>query len=247
MKKLTTIKFIEKANYVHNGKYNYSKTYYVNNRTVVDIICKEHGLFQQNASNHLAGQNCPICVGRGKGNTKRFVTSAKKTHDNRYDYSLVEYINNKSKIKIICKEHGVFEQSPTRHLTGDGCPKCNGGVKSNRDEFINKVIIIHDNKYDYSLIKYINSQTKVKIICKKHGVFEMKPNHHLSGQGCGKCSVENSVLTTTEFIERAQKVHGSIYDYNLADYKRNNIKVKIICHEHGVFEQTPTCHLSGRG
>jgi len=187
MKKLTTIGYIEKANHVHGDRYDYSMTNYINNRTIVDIICKVHGLFQQNASNHLAGQNCPICMGKGRGNTERFIDAAKEIHDDSYDYSLVKYVDNKSKIKIRCKEHGVFEQRPTRHLSGDGCPMCNGGVKLNRDEFIENAREKHENKYDYSLVEYVNSQTKVNIICQKHGVFEMKPNSHISGQECPHC------------------------------------------------------------
>jgi hypothetical protein len=247
MRKLTTEEFINRARLVHGDRYNYSKTCYVNNRIVVDIICKEHGLFQQKADNHLAGQNCPICMGRGKSNNERFINVARQKHDDKYNYSLVNYVNNNIKVKIVCKEHGVFEQRPTRHLCGDGCPKCNGGVISNREEFINKANIVHNNRYDYSLINYINSQTKIKIICKKHGVFEMKPNSHLLGQGCNTCAIENKILTTAQFIEKAQIVHGNIYDYSLVDYKHNKIKIKIICREHGIFEQTPHCHLIGRG
>ena len=247
MKGLTTYEFIMKAGFVHGDRYDYSKVDYINNRTMVDIICKEHGLFQQNASNHLAGQNCPICMGRGKGNSERFINAAKQKHEDKYDYSLVKYKGSKSKINIICKEHGVFEQRPTRHLCGDGCPKCNGGVKSNHNEFIQKANVIHDNKYDYSLVDYINSITKVKIICKKHGIFEMKPNSHLCGQGCYMCGIEKNTHTTAQFIEKAQKIHGNIYDYNLVDYIHNNIKIKIICREHGIFEQKPYSHLNGRG
>jgi hypothetical protein len=179
--------------------------------------------------------------------TYEFIIKAGFVHGDKYDYSKVNYINNRTKINIICKKHGIFEQRPTRHLCGDGCPKCNGGIKSNYNEFINKANIVHNNRYDYSLVNYINSITKVKIICKKHGIFEMKPNHHLLGQNCNKCSIENSLLTTAQFIEKAQKLHGNIYDYSLVDYKHNNKKIKIICREHGIFEQKPYSHLNGRG
>lgn len=247
MKKLTTIQFIEKAKHMHGDKYDYSMVNYINNRTVVDIICNEHGLFQQKADNHLAGQNCPICMGKGKSDNERFINAARQKHGDRYDYSLVKYVDNKSKINIFCKEHGIFEQRPKRHLCGDGCPKCNGGVISNHNEFINKANIAHGNKYDYSLINYVNSIIKVKIVCKKHGIFEMKPNNHLLGQGCNKCATENKTLTTSQFIEKAQRIHGNIYDYSLVNYRHNAIKIKIVCREHGIFEQAPSCHLNGRG
>ncbi len=187
MKKLTIIEFIEKARKIHDNKYDYSKVNYINGRNVVKILCKRHGLFQQTPSNHLAGQNCPVCMNKGKSNVDRFINSAKQVHGERYDYSIIKYLNNKTKINIICKEHGIFEQIPTRHLCGDGCSKCNGGVISNYIEFINKANNIHNNIYDYSKVNYINSQTKVKIICSEHGVFEMKPNNHLLGQCCPQC------------------------------------------------------------
>jgi len=168
--------------------------------------------------------------------TYEFILNATNVHGDRYDYSNVNYIDNKSQINIICDKHGLFRQRLTRHLSGDGCPKCNGGIKLNQTEFINKVNSIHNNIYDYSLTEYVNSQTKIEIICSKHGVFEMKPNNHMSGQGCPLCAKENSFLTTSQFIEKARKIHGNIYDYSLVDYERNDIKIKIICSEHGVFE-----------
>lgn len=247
MRRLTTDEFIFKAKNIHGEKYDYSKTYYIDRRSVVDIICYKHGLFQQNAGNHLAGQNCPICEGRGKGNNKRFVDNAVLVHGNKYDYSNVNYINSHSKITISCPIHGEFEQSPTRHLYGDGCPKCNGGVSITQEEFIIKAKNVHGDKYDYSLVNYINSIKKIKIICNKHGVFEQKPNGHLNGQGCGKCAIENKCLTTEDFINKANNVHSNLYDYSLVNYEHNNIKIKIICPIHGVFEQKPNSHLNGRG
>lgn len=187
MKKLTTIEFIEKAKKIHGDRYDYSLVIYVNGRTIVDIICKEHGIFQQTPSNHLGGQNCPVCMNKGKSNNERFIIAAKNIHGDIYDYSLVEYTNSKKNIGIKCKIHGIFEQRPTRHLSGDGCPKCNGGVKISQDEFINRAINLHGNRYDYSHVKYVNSSTKVDIVCNVHGIFSMRPNNHLNGQGCPMC------------------------------------------------------------
>jgi hypothetical protein len=187
MKKMATIEFIQKAKNVHGDRYDYSKSNYVNTRIAVDICCHEHGVFQQTPSNHLLGQNCPICMKRGKSNNERFIVSAKEVHGNKYDYSKVIYVGNKTKVEIICKEHGIFEQTPTSHLFGNGCPKCNGGIISDCCEFIDKAKEIHGDKYDYSLVEYVNSQTKIKIICYEHGIFKMKPNNHLSGQCCPQC------------------------------------------------------------
>ena len=187
MKKLTTIEFIENAKNVHGDRYDYSLVNYVNSRTVVDVICKEHGIFQQTPSNHIGGQNCPVCMNKGKSNNERFIIAAKNIHGDRYDYTLVNYINNSIKIKIICNVHGGFKQRPQRHLQGDGCPKCNGGIKISQDEFIGRAINLHGDRYNYSRVKYVNSSTKVDIVCNIHGIFLMRPNNHLNGQGCPMC------------------------------------------------------------
>ena len=107
--------------------------------------------------------------------------------DMQEDYDeLVEYVNNRTKVKIICPEHGVFEQTPQSHLLGNGCHRCSG--VRNTEEFIEASIKIHGNKYDYSLVEYVNTRTPVKIICPDHGVFEQTPTKQLCGHGCWSCT-----------------------------------------------------------
>jgi hypothetical protein len=103
-----------------------------------------------------------------------FIKKANLKHNNKYNYSLVDYINNKNKVKIICPIHDVFEQSPNDHLTGNGCSLC-GNKNLNKEFFIKKAKLKHGDRYDYSLVEYINNKTKVKIICPLHGVFEQAP------------------------------------------------------------------------
>jgi hypothetical protein len=117
-----------------------------------------------------------------------FINKAKKIHGDKYDYSKVEYKNVQTKIKIICYNHGEFEQLPSKHLSNHGCVKCSGHYKKTSTDFINDAIQIHGDKYDYSKINYNNSQEKIIIICKVHGEFEQRPNNHLNGQGCAKCA-----------------------------------------------------------
>ena len=128
-------------------------------------------------------------------NTNEFILKAKSVHSDKYVYDLVMYINAKTKIKIVCSEHGEFEQTPNKHLSGQGCGKCVGKNKTTQD-FINGAIKIHGNKYDYSLVDYKNNYTKVSIICEEHGLFEQEPTNHLFGQGCGKCFGKNK---TTDY------------------------------------------------
>src|ERR1017187_4767031 len=179
---------------------------------------------------------------------EEFVSRAKKKHCDNYDYSLVEYKHSQTKVKIICKTHGVFEQIPDTHLQGNGCYKCgliqNSNLrKSNKEEFISKSIAIHKEKYEYFLFEYINSKTKGKIICKDHGVFEQSPNSHLQGIGCYKCGlikISNFRKSNKEeFISKAKLVHGNTYDYSLFEYIGVHTKGEIVCKKHGVFEQQP--------
>jgi hypothetical protein len=178
----------------------------------------------------------------------KFITKAKKIHGDKYDYSLCEYINSNVKVKIVCNKHGVFEQLMVKHINRkQGCSLCNGGVKLTTNEFITRAKKIHGDKYDYSLCEYINSKIKVKIICDKHGVFEQIASSHTDQKtGCPICSKKHN-YNNSEFIEKAIIIHNNIYDYSDIEYKNNYTKIKIKCNKHGVFEQTPTNHLNGKG
>ena len=196
--KLTNEIFIQRAKEVHNDKYDYSNIKYVDYHTPVLINCFKHGLFLQSPAEHLNGRGCKKCgyetVSKSlKSNAENFIEKAKNIHGDKYDYSLVNYKNSKTKVKIICKKcRNVFEQTPNEHIQGRGCPNCSKYKKTNTAFFIEKAKNIHENKYDYSLVDYKNSQTKVKIICKKCGnIFEQKPNDHIQGHGCPNCRFMN--------------------------------------------------------
>ena len=115
--------------------------------------------------------------------------------------------------------------------------------KLSTKEFIEKARKVHGDKYDYSKVEYVNSQTKVCIICPEHGEFWQTPNVHLGQKGCPKCA-NNIKLSTKEFIEKARKVHGDKYDYSKVVYKGMHTKVCIICPEHGEFWQKPMLHIN---
>jgi Zn finger protein HypA/HybF involved in hydrogenase expression len=182
-----------------------------------------------------------------------FVEKAIIKHGDNYNYSKVEYITTKQKVEIVCPNHGSFLQTPANHLKGQGCPDCGRIARATSQrysskEFINSVRKIHGNTYDYSEVDYVNSQTKVKIICHVHGHFYMKPNSHFNGQGCPKCgrisANENIALDYSVFLERAEKVHGNRYEYVEETYNTYTSRMRIFCSEHGFFEQTPHSHIS---
>lgn len=181
----------------------------------------------------------------------KFIKKSNNIHGNKYDYSNVEYINAKTKVRIICPEHGGFMQTPDSHSRGVGCPKCKGGTQYTKDDFIKLSISKHGYNYDYSKIKYVNSQTKVTIICKTHGEFLQRPSEHIKGYGCRECGIlrfsKTKTLTTQNFIDKCRMVHNNKYDYSDTIYINTRSKVKIICPVHGVFEQLANTHIMGGG
>jgi len=239
--------FILKSTKIHNGFYDYSLVEYINNNIKVKIICPIHGVFEQVPMNHIKGIGCSKCTNNNKMTNIYFIEKSNIKHNNFYDYSLVEYVNAKTKVKIICPTHGVFDQTPNSHLNGQGCSKCKGGVHKDINHFITKSNKIHDHFYDYSLVEYINAKTKVKIICPIHGVFEQNPHHHLNGHGCVLCSnkksQESQSYSVIDFLNLSNKKYNSKYDYSLIEYINMFTKIKIICPIHGIFEQSPRSHL----
>jgi hypothetical protein len=241
-----TLTFIKNAKNVHGDKYDYSKVEYKNCESKVCIICPEHGEFWQTPYKHInKHQGCPECNPKKKKTYADFIELAKKKHGDKYDYSKVKntYKNITTKVCIICPEHGEFWQTPNVHIKCN-CPKCVGKNVTNFD-FITKSNSIHNGKYDYSKVEYINSQTKVCIICPEHGEFWQTPNEHLHGCGCPKCVGKNK--STEDWINEANKIHNNRYDYSKVEYITAREKVCIICPEHGEFWQTSNLHLNGCG
>lgn len=117
---------------------------------------------------------------------------AVQRHGYFFDYRKVNYINDSTKVEIICQLHGSFYQRPNDHLHGQSCPICAKERKQKKlskttEQFIEEAQQVHGDKYDYSKVNYINSHSKVEIICPIHGSFEQKPYKHLNEQGCPKC------------------------------------------------------------
>ena len=124
--KLTTEQFITKAKTIHGDRYDYSLVEYQNNAPKIKIICNKHGSFEQEPRSHLSAQGCKVCANEALSTIAKseFTTKASHIHNNKYDYSLVEYQNNATKVTITCKSHGSFEQTPGNHLKGKGCAVC---------------------------------------------------------------------------------------------------------------------------
>lgn len=245
---------------VHGDKFDYSKTEYHGALNDITIICKTcRTEFQQKAFSHLQGYGCKKCATNKLEITKEeFLKRAKEKHGDGFDYSETEYINYITPTRIRCLTHGYITISPDNHLNSCGCKECGKEMKTNKlrgtiVDFVEKAKKIHGNKYDYSLVDYKNGKTGVSIICPKHGIFIQTPHDHLGGHGCRKCGRDEASkshlktisLRKEHFIKKAIQKHGNKYDYSLVEYKNTNTEVIIICPVHGLFKQTPYCHLRG--
>ena len=242
---------------VHGNIYNYSKVNYVNSHTPICVICPIHGEFWVLPYGHLDGRGCPTC-GRQRSSSSRrmkkdeFIRRAKEVHADKYDYSKVEYVNNTTKVRIICPIHGEFIQTPKNHLRGCGCHKCGKCEKDTLETFVEKARKVHGNKYDYTDVLYRNSQKKVSIRCRKCGrTFLQVPASHIGGHGCPHCAAGKINIkrrsTRESFIRNSILVHGGKYNYSKVLYVNRRTSVCIICPTHGIFYQTPASHLSGHG
>jgi hypothetical protein len=177
------VEFIGQALKVHGDKWDYGQVIYQSSKKKVAIRCGEHGVFQQTPHNHLLGHGCPKCSRSIKVTTEYIVGKFQEKHGDLYDYSLFTYSGYKKKSIFLCPRHGVFATTPAVHLNGKGCVQCRAKPPG---DFIKKAIEVHGDTYDYHLVLDAPHRT-VKISCRKHGIFEQRKDHHLSGRGCPKC------------------------------------------------------------
>lgn len=164
-----------------------------------------------------------------KGKAK-FILKAKKKFGDLYSYDDIDYVSMKTPIKLFCKIHGEFEKTPTVLLQSKGCQRCakigasKGFIVKDTEGFKIRAGEIHKDLYDYSKVDYINSQTKVTVICKVHSKeFQVTPNSHIKGTGCPECGEvkrrKSKSYTQQEFIDELKLIHNNKYDYTETVYK----------------------------
>lgn len=181
-----------------------------------------------------------------KVTTEDFIERAKAVHGDIYDYSKLDYVKAREKATIICKTHGEFLQTPNAHLCGRGCSICGHFNKDkwNKDKFIEELRSRCGDNLPYSIIGEYKGTEKNILIENEYGVCSVRANHLLKGV---IPSIETAINPTEYWINRAIKVHQDTYDYSKVLYLNSGLKVKIGCGKHGIFEQTPNSHLSGKG
>jgi hypothetical protein len=246
VKRHTAATFVAAARTVHGDKFGYDLVVYKSNKDRVKIICPQHGVFEPTPNNHLRGQGCRACAGHMPLTTAVFAERATAVHGGAYTYEAVEYTNIDEKVVISCPVHGQFSQIAYDHLAGHGCQACAGNLRLTTAEFITRARSRHGGKYDYDLVEYINSTTKVTIVCRDHGSFSQTPETHMNGGGCIDCAGTRQHTAET-FAAKSRHIHGEKYSYELVEYTSNKDKVTITCPEHGGFEQKANNHLNGAG
>ena len=183
-------KLIERLKIKHNNQFEYElvNDYIDSQHSKIRCTCKKCGkTFEQTLIDHLKLKECKCDKDNKRINN--FLEKAKKVHGNKYDYSETDYINSKIKIKIFCKKcKQFFWQSPFLHLGGCGCTHCNKNILLTQEEYIKRANLLHNYKFDYSKVNYINMRTPIEIICKdcKRSFFQM-PGHHLKIKHCPHC------------------------------------------------------------
>lgn len=187
-----------------------------------------------------------MCAMSRRLTTEEFIEKARIVHGTRYEYDRTNYVSTQEKVTITCLDHGDFAQTPNNHLGGKGCRKCGGSNPLTTEGFIRKALVVHGDKYDYSLTEYSSGNSKVDIVCPTHGPYAVKASHHLRGVGCSSCSKKKR-RTTVEYISEAKKIHGGTYSYNSTEYTNNKTDITITCPIHGDFMQNPRVHLRGAG
>ena len=207
--------FLSKANDKFGNRFSYDLVEYKGFHKKVKILCNKHNfIFEQTPSLHIMSDHCcPVCVKEYKSknsplrkNKENFIKRSIEIHGDKYDYSKVNYINNKTPVIIIYNEV-EYMQRPDSHISGR-CPEIDKKIRLKNNEFIERAISVHGNRYDYSKVDYETTKKEVNIICPKHGVFKQIPMLHLGGNGCKFCKESRG-----EYLIRFQlELNGVIYE-----------------------------------
>lgn len=180
--------------------------------------------------------------------TVDFIRSAKRVHQDKYDYTDVVYVNSTKKVCIRCPQHGIFSVAPRHHIHSKvGCKKCSGCHQYTTEEWIQEAERIHGKALDYSLVKYTTSHAMVKLRCLVHGIFEIAAYQHLQrSHPCAQCFYESSgqIRDLESFMVASKAKFGNKFDYSEAIYQGTNSDIVLKCPDHGTFTTKPSNHLN---
>lgn len=193
------------------------------------IECKIHGEQKLLAQNFLRSDyGCPEC-GHDKcrthlrGDANKFIGLAKQVHGETYNYSKVVYVNNRTKVEIICNKHGSFFKAPYKHIEDQGCPKCQRAKPSPRllskDEFLQRSVLVHGDKYTYPDLTNLEATKSIAVLCPEHGSFYQNAYSHYNGCGCPKCAEYgfNSAKPASLYFVKGTNRFGEFYKVGITN------------------------------
>lgn len=206
-KKHNNESFINQARGTHGEKYCYDMVNYINNSTGVIIICHKHGEFTQTPSNHLGGNGCPDCAGVKKYTNQSFIEKARTIHGHKYNYLSSTYLNSQIKTSIMCPEHGEFKQTPSSHLSGQGCPGCaNYGFDRTKIGFL---YVLRSDCGQYMKIGITNKPDQRYMQLLRATPFSFKRIELIEGTGDKIANLEKELLTEYQSVGFTEVFDGS--------------------------------------
>jgi hypothetical protein len=260
--KLTTELWVERAKAIHGEKYNYEQVDYKDAKTHVIVVCKDHGSWKCNPSNHVnkgLARGCPSCGGSKTKTYENFVSDALRTHGNKYNYREVKYRNAQSLVTIICDLHGPFQQTPTSHLSGAGCKKCatTANFYRVREESLASVKkrLLAKTGNDVSIVdeSFSNINAEASFICKIHGQFRRVVSYALySPNVCVHCYQESDKANLLDQRLAEKRIFSMLLESEVSiepfEYKgKNDTTLVLICPKHGKWMATWSAVTKNRG
>lgn len=245
-RKYTKEDFVERANIVHKNKFTYPGEY-INSITKIEICCPVHGIFTQVPASHLLGIGCPACSGNKRHTTEELIKDAKEVYGDLYILDKIKYTNSMMPFEVICRKHGSFFKTRAEFIGNkSGCNKCSRQTLDT-DLFKELAYEKHGEKYNYDKTIYVKSNQKVIMTCPEHGDFTMRPNNHLTGQGCPSCGGKDEI-SLDDLQKRNYHKYGDRFKILTTDYINSDNKLTFYCNKHKTtFESSIYNHLKHYG
>ena len=181
--------------------------------------------------------------------TESFKARLHELYEDKFGLELVDYKGAYNKITLVCPIHGIFEVRACIAARGDAsCKKCSGIQKREKTkipfkEIIQRILKVHPSLLIDENQEYINTHTKINVICPRHGEFQITPNSLLNGQGCKQCGIDSRADKKRHNLEwliiESKKIHGDKYTFENFVYKNTKTKGLVTCKKHGDFLISP--------
>lgn len=265
--------FIEQARAIWGDRYDYSESEYTHGKKPIVIYCPKHDYHFTvgMAQNHLMKHNatgCPICA-------------AEKLHGCEYGTDWRKYLKlcaKSNRVGRIYQHKTRPIKTPEQRADEEAARQAKAEAKRREEQayiekwqaknflearFKERVFQMYGDQYDMALVDYQGNDHEVTLICRHHGLFEIKPRILLVGvshggvhkppHGCWKCCGlqdphEKPVLTAKDFNQKVRR----IYQYKPLTFpikKKISLSTNVTatCGKHGKITHKAQWWLDGKG